>query len=82
MINAEIDRMLTEEESELLDELETETREAMIILCPHCPHEFEENPGVLTYGREISCPRCNYRWINVADVRGLELPKSNLLERL
>ena len=37
MINAEIDRMLTEEENELLDELETETREAMIILCPHCP---------------------------------------------
>ena len=67
MINAEIDRMLTEEESESIEELETETREAMIVLCPHCPHEFEENPGALTYGREISCPKCNYRWINITD---------------
>ena len=58
--------MITTPDDEI-HELETEYREAVIISCPHCPHEYEENPGAFRRGKIFTCPKCNYRWINAID---------------
>jgi len=51
-----------------LEEIETEVREAIIILCPNCPNDFEENAGSIRYGRILECPKCHERWINTLDI--------------
>ena len=46
--------------------LSTQYRRALIIQCPDCPEEYEEDELAISEQAINKCPKCKFVWVNEA----------------
>lgn len=47
--------------------IDPEYREAIILSCPNCPHEYEVNFASIKCEALNICPKCKFEWISDSD---------------
>jgi predicted Zn-ribbon and HTH transcriptional regulator len=55
---------LTNDDYENAPRLLTEYRRVLIIQCPDCPNEYEENDCAIAEQAINQCPKCKFIWVN------------------